>query len=99
MNVSILNVGSDDVTFYAPVFEDMPYQFATPISDYVTEFDKAISAEKSGDSAFSCNCILNFLYSELEGKKTGTLTGPIVFGEVAYQLLNQTLVYMTLENQ
>ena len=99
VNVSILNVASDNVTFYAPVFEDMPYQFASPISDYVTEFDKAISAESSENSAFSCNCILNFLYSELEGKKTGTLTGPIVFGEVAYQLLNQTLVYMTLENQ
>ena len=99
VNVSILNVASDEVTFYAPVFEDMPYQFASPISDYVTEFDKAISAESSENSAFSCNCILNFLYSELEGKKTGTLTGPIVFGEVAYQLLNQTLVYMTLENQ
>ncbi|MEH6345896.1 MAG: hypothetical protein V7785_12475 [Bermanella sp.] len=99
VNVSILNVASEDVSFYAPVFENMSYQFAAPVGDYVAEFDKAINSEKSGNSAFSCNCILNFLYSELEGKKTGSLTGPIVFGEVAYQLVNQTLVYMTLENQ
>jgi len=41
---------------------------------------------------------LNYLYSGLEGKKTGNVTGPITFGEVAYQLLNQTMVYMTIEN-
>lgn len=47
---------------------------------------------------FSCNCILNFLYSELEGKRTGELIGPVTFGEVAYQLLNQTLVYLQIED-
>ncbi len=99
VNVSVQNVNSVDVDLYAPVFGDVQYQFASPITDYVSEFNKAINAEESNNSAFSCNCILNFLYSELEGKKTGALTGPIAFGEVAYQLLNQTLVYMTLENQ
>ncbi|MGV8838548.1 DUF6976 family protein [Cellvibrio sp.] len=32
----------------------------------------------------------------MEGKKTRDLTGPITFGEVAYQLLNQTLVYLSI---
>ncbi len=99
VNVSIQSVNSQDVAMYAPIFEDVSYQFANPVPDYVSEFNKAISNEEAGNSAFSCNCILNFLYSELEGKKTGDFTGPMVFGEVAYQLLNQTLVYMTLENQ
>ena len=48
--------------------------------------------------AFSCNCILNYLYSELEGKQTGPITGPITFGEVAYQLLNQTMVYLVFHD-
>ncbi len=99
VNVSVQKINSTDVDLYAPVFSDVVYQFANPVVDYVSAFNQAISAEQSGNSAFSCNCILNFLYSELEGKQTGSLTGPIVFGEVAYQLLNQTLVYMTLENQ
>jgi hypothetical protein len=47
-----------------------------------------------GDVEFSCNCILNYLYGELEGKRTGALKGPMTFGEVAYQLLNQTMVYL-----
>jgi hypothetical protein len=99
VNVSVQNINSTDVDLYAPVFGEVEYQFANPVADYVGTFNQAISAEESASSAFSCNCILNFLYSELEGKKTGSLTGPIVFGEVAYQLLNQTLVYMTLEKQ
>ncbi len=99
VNVSVQTVNAQDVDFYAPVFSEVEYQFANPVADYVSEFNQAIDTQESANSAFSCNCILNFVYSELEGKKTGALTGPIVFGEVAYQLLNQTLVYMTLENQ
>jgi hypothetical protein len=26
------------------------------------------------------------------------MTGPMTFGEIAYQLLNQTLVYLTVED-
>ena len=99
VNVSVQAVNADNVALYAPVFEDVEYQFATPVEDYVATFNKAMGGEDTTKSAFGCNCILNFLYSELEGKKTGALTGPITFGEVAYQLLNQTLVYMTIENQ
>lgn len=99
VNVSVQRVNGHDVDLYAPVFAGVLYQFATPVADYVSTFNNAVSGSTSDKAAFSCNCILNFLYSELEGKKTGNLTGPITFGEVAYQLLNQTLVYMTLDNQ
>jgi len=97
VNVSIQEVGDGEVKLYAPVFPGVDYRFAKPVSDYVSEFNKALPASDNSNIAFSCNCILNFLYSELEGKKTGKLTGPMTFGEVAYQLLNQTLVYLTLE--
>jgi hypothetical protein len=46
---------------------------------------------------FMCNCILNFLYGELEGKKTGALQGAITFGEIAFKLLHQTLLHLTFE--
>ncbi len=98
VNVSIqgLDEASSEVSLYAPVFNDVTYRFAKPVDDYVSDFEKQLPASLSEDVAFSCNCILNFLYSELEGKKTRDITGPITFGEVAYQLVNQTLVYMTL---
>ncbi|MBU2864351.1 hypothetical protein KO489_10900 [Reinekea forsetii] len=98
VNVSVKAVDADAgrVDLYAPVFEGVKYHFASPIDNYVTEFETELKKNDTQNIAFSCNCILNFLYSELEGKKTGHMTGPITFGEVAYQLLNQTMVYLTL---
>src|SRR5437867_2005630 len=45
------------------------------------------------DVAFACNCVLNFLYGKLDGARVG-LPGPYTFGEIGYQLLNQTMVYL-----
>jgi len=98
VNVSIqqLDEANNKVDLYAPVFADISYRFAKPVENYIDGFNKELSASASEGISFSCNCILNYLYSELEGKKTRDLTGPITFGEVAYQLLNQTLVYLSL---
>lgn len=98
VNVSIQGVdeAAESVAFYAPVFEGVRYRFARPVADYPARFLEAMPSEP-GTLLFGCNCILNYLYSELEGRRTAGLTGPITFGEVAYQLLNQTAVYVTLE--
>jgi hypothetical protein len=40
---------------------------------------------------------LNYLYAGLEGDQPIPLGGPATFGEIAYILLNQTLVYLELE--
>jgi hypothetical protein len=99
INVSFQSVdqANHQVNFYAPVFEGIEYRLAGPVPDYVTGFQSALPTDLA-NITFSCNCILNFLYSELEGKRTGALMGPMTFGEIAYQLLNQTLVYLTLES-
>lgn len=97
VNVSFQQMKKDEkvVDLYAPVFKDVAYKLAAPIEDYVGKFTDHIP--KGGiHPVFSCNCILNFLYSELEGKKTGNIIGPITFGEIAYQLLNQTLTYLDI---
>jgi hypothetical protein len=81
---------------YAPVFTGKKYCFAEPIEDYAAVFAEKISAVKDVNPFFSCNCILNYLYGGLEGKSTPPYTGPVTFGEIAYQLLNQTLVYVRI---
>lgn len=98
VNVSIQSVNSDadKVSLYAPVFVGQEYKFATPVADYESEFRKELEAREI-EPLFTCNCILNYLYANLEGKKTGNVVGPITFGEIAYMLLNQTLVYLTFE--
>jgi len=100
VNVSIRSVDREKrrVEFYAPVFAGMEYRLAAPMGDYIQEFTAALPANEKGDNiVFSCNCILNYLYSGLEGRSTEPFKGPATFGEVAYQLLNQTLVYIAID--
>jgi hypothetical protein len=86
-----------EVAFYGPVFADLTYRHARPVGDYVDAF-LARAPRGLGDKvAFSCSCILNYLYSQLEGRRAGDVTGPITFGEIAYQLLNQTMVYLVVD--
>jgi hypothetical protein len=98
INTSFQNVDEKNkrVSFYAPVFKGVEYRHAATVGDYVKEFTSHMPSEGIDRIFFSCNCILNYLYSELEGKRTKGITGPITFGEIAYQLLNQTMAYLTI---
>lgn len=95
INVSFQNVNQDKkiVDFYAPVFSGVKYKLTDIEGDYVDVFSNRLPKE-SEQILFTFNCILNYLHSELEGKKTAQIVGPMTFGEIAYQLLNQTLVYL-----
>jgi hypothetical protein len=101
INVSIREVDSaaGKVTFYAPVFHGVEYRVARPVGEYLQEFFAQLDKINLDKIALSCNCILNYLYANLEGKRTGDIVGPITFGEIAYMLLNQTLVYATVEDR
>ena len=92
-----INSATKQVNFYAPVFSGIDYRQAAPVGDYVHEFEALAKDGTHQAVEFSCNCILNYLYGELQGRKTGDLNGPVTFGEVAYQLLNQTLVYLDIQ--
>jgi len=94
INVSLQTVGAagEAVVLYAPVFPGVDYRFAKPVENYAAAFRARLETQDSAGVAFSCNCILNFVFGELEGKAIGGVEGPVTFGEIAYQLLNQTLV-------
>lgn len=87
-----------EVHLYAPVFEGIIYKIARPLENYEKEFQK-VTQNKKNQPVFSCNCILNYLYAGLEGKRTGDFVGPITFGEIAYVLLNQTMVFMDFKKR
>lgn len=98
INVAIkgIDAAAGRVDFYAPIFDDVEYRIATAVPDYVQAFRSALPKDVAAVT-FSCNCVLNYLYSELEGKRVEKMLGPMTFGEIAYQLLNQTLVFLTVE--
>lgn len=95
INVSFKEVDEreDRVTFFAPVFPGVEYRQAAPVPDYAATFG-ALASSQEIQPLFTCNCILNYLHGKLEGKRIGTMAGPVTFGEIGYQLLNQTLVYL-----
>jgi len=97
LNVSIQRCDGDKqgVQLYAPVYPGVDYCLAKPVENYTSAFlEKASSLTTQSD--WSCNCILNFNFGSLEGRSIGGHAGPVTFGEIAYQLLNQTLVLLTV---
>lgn len=100
INISFksLDFVKKQVDLYAPVFAGYKYKIAKPVNDYLDEFIAKVPSKVNDHLLFACNCVLNYLYAGLEGRKLGCFTGPITFGEIAYQLLNQTLVYLTIED-
>lgn len=97
INVSIEELKDTSVSFFAPVFKNKTYHFPYYIPNYITEFEKR-TKDLQDNSVFSCNCILNYFYGELAGKKINKITGPFVFGEIGYKLLNQTVVNLYISN-
>ena len=95
-NVCIKEILSESgkVDFYAPVFKGKKYKLAIPLQNYAEEFANSLP-QQNASSEFSCNCVLNYLYGELEGKQAG-FPGPITFGEIGYHLLNQTMTYLNI---
>lgn len=100
VNVSIEAAGEAGgaVDLYAPVFPGVEYRFAAPVPDYPAAFEEAVLQAGGEPPLFSWNCILNYLYAGLEGANGGGLTGAVTFGEIACQLLNQTMVSLTVRD-
>lgn len=97
LNASIQSLDADAVNLYAPLFPGVDYRFAKPVADYAGAFRARLGDVDPAGVVMGCNCILNFLFGELEGKAIGGVAGPVTFGEVAYQLLNQTLVMVRIQ--
>ena len=93
INVSLQKVDEQRgrVDLYAPVFPGVRYHFARPVADYAKAFRQRLDGVDANGIVMGCNCVLNFVYGELEGKAIGGIAGPVTFGEIAYQLLNQTM--------
>lgn len=98
INVSVqsVNTASGEARFYAPVVAGETYRVAQPIPNYGSAYVDRAKVAGPPERTLSCNCVLNFLYAELEGKSTGGYVGPVTFGEIAYILVNQTLVRLSL---
>lgn len=99
INTSIRKLNDDTrrVEFYAPVFAGIDYRMAKPVPDYIAAFAQNLPRITEDEVFFNCNCILNYIYGGLEKKVLQGFTGPMTFGEVVYQLQNQTMAYLVIK--
>ncbi|MBN2008206.1 hypothetical protein JW960_02545 [candidate division KSB1 bacterium] len=98
MNTSLKQIDEQEkrVILWCPVFKGVKYKLSKPVPNYAEKFRSEIPEGVSENVQFSCNCLLNYLYGELEGKDTAGIRGPFALGEIAYQLLNQTMVHLSI---
>lgn len=98
VNVSIKRVDRDRglTKLYAPLFPDVEYRLAAPVADFSQTLEHEL-LKAPAEPTIIINCILNCLYSRMGA--AARLPGLISFGEIAYGLLNQTLVYMALSKR
>ncbi len=84
VNVSIRAVDGEAgwVHFCAPVFQHLRYRFADPLTP-----GAGTNLPDGVRPAFACGCVL----------ENGSATGLLGFGEIAYVVHNQTLVYLTID--
>ncbi|MDR2163169.1 MAG: hypothetical protein LBO70_04415 [Clostridiales Family XIII bacterium] len=97
VSISFKEITTKTVHLYAPVKAGVAYRFAKDVADYESAFQAKLAPIDHKNYVFACNCILNFLYGRMQGKDIGGLYGPVTYGEVAWKVINQTLVYVIVE--
>jgi len=92
INVVIFEVGESKVQLTAPVFKNVDYRIAA-IDNNIAE-----PSLVSDRIIFSITCVGNFFQPGYCEKYLQKMNGPAVFGEIAYQQMGLTTVYVTVDD-
>jgi len=92
INDVVIATDGDVVPMSAPVFSHVDYRIAV-VDDAITE--PMLMSDKI---VFSITCIGNFLQPDICAQYLRKMNGPVVFGEIAYQQIGQTTVYVTVDD-
>lgn len=95
-DIKVIDKEKKEVAFFSPVFHDETYYLANVIDNYYDLFHQKLKTENL-DIPYSCVCVSYYLLGNLENKKIN-VEGVFAFGEIAFQLLNQTLVFLEIDN-
>jgi hypothetical protein len=92
INDVICAIGESEVPMSAPVFKYVDYRIAV-VDDAIVE-----PSLVSEQIVFSVTCIGNFIQPDICAQYMRKMNGPVVFGEIAYQQVGQTTVYVTVDD-
>lgn len=96
INVGMIrNDEEKEIFFTAPVFENTEYRFARKkTGDYKAFFEE--NMKQVDQVKYSYSCLLNLFNFGLNEVSLGT-SGVFTYGEIAFQLLNATFVYLVID--
>ena len=92
INDVVCDISGNVVPMSAPVFSHVDYRIAV-VDDAITE--PSLVSDKI---VFSVTCIGNFLQPDICAQYLRKMNGPVVFGEIAYQQIGQTTVYVIVDD-
>ncbi|MDR1667633.1 MAG: hypothetical protein LBS03_08095 [Bacteroidales bacterium] len=92
INVSCRSIEEDTVFLYAAVFPTIKYRTGV--------IDPAVVAPSllSKKILLSLTCIVNYKQNDFCENYLQNINGLVTYGEIVYQLLNQTTVYLTVDD-
>lgn len=101
INVAImLDNENKRVNFFAPVFKNIVYKTARQVeTDYISYLIEKLEKEKKSQLEYSYSCLYNYFNFQLEKKPIPGFVGTFTYGEIGYQLLNVTFVYLVIEDK
>ncbi len=94
-DVQFIDKANRKVSFYAPLYSDEKYRLAKKSDDFAALLVDKMKIDKN-ISPYSCLCVSFYLLGNLENKIVN-INGAFTFGEIAYQLLNQTTVFLLID--
>jgi hypothetical protein len=94
-DIKEINTETKEVTFFSTVFEGDSYYLTTIIDDYQSLFNERLKEFKN-NPIYTSICVSYYLLGGLENKKIN-VKGAFAFGEIAFQLLNKTLVLLEID--
>ncbi len=94
-DIKIVDTHKNEVTFFSPVFHDETYYLANFIDNCHELFGEKLVTQ-GRNIPYCCICVSYYGMGNLENKKIQA-EGVFAFGEIAFQLLNQTLVFLEID--
>ncbi len=88
--------GEGPASFYGPFFKGVRYRHARVGIDYAQQYREEVAKLDTKDVILAVNCVGNYSSFKLKGTILNDLIGPYTFGEIAYQQLNATYVYLRI---
>ncbi len=98
-NVSFAGVddATGEVSMFLPLVRGIEYRLARPLPDYRGALTAKIAAERPKRPVHTSFCVLHYVHAGLANHMIGDYQAPLAFGELAYIMHNQTVVFLAIE--